>query len=141
MQTEVVAFLLREPGASLAPDLQEKVLDAIAAMSPDIRGPDFWAFKGASTYWTYSLLGLLCMLEGFGIAHYAKNEQQVPCTEFLMGMGFTQYDILALGEIDSHSYDMEVVAIRAERYMETGNRMEMVDDLTEYDADQRVLRR
>ena len=135
--TECELFLRREPGIPLPADLQEKVYEAIAAMAPDMRGTTFWAFKGLFPNWRYSLLGLLCMMEDFEITHYEKNEQEVPCTEFLLELGFSRYDIWALREIDSHTFDMEVVLVRAERYMETGCRMERPDDLTEFDALQR----
>ena len=102
--------------------------------SPWTRSRSFWAFKGCFEHWTFSLLGMVCALNGLELLEIPRNEHNAACRAFLHELGFSTYDISAIGEINDHTYDIEVMQIRLERYAETGERMPFpFDDLHEID--------
>jgi hypothetical protein len=133
--------MAREAGRPLPGPLQELVLDALTAFyeKPETRSRSYWAFKGCMGYWTYSLLGMLCALNGSDFLHDSRTRHNVLCRAFLKELGFSNYDVLALQEINDHTSDLEVLQIRVERYMETGERMPFpVDDLHDLDMERKA---
>lgn len=133
-------FLRRIPTRPLPQHLIDLVYEGITAFyrSPHTRSRSYWAFKGVEDYWTFSLLGMICMLNGLDLLEIPRNEYQLVCQGLLKELGFSSYDISAIGEINKLTYDIEILQARFDRYAETGERIAFpVDDLHKLDMERR----
>lgn len=133
-------FIAQEPNRPLPQHLIDLVYEGLTAFykSPHTRSRSFWCFKGVKGYYEFSLLGVVCALNGLDLLAVPRNEHNLACREFLHELGFSTYDISAIGEINDHTYDLEVLQIRLDRYAETGERMPFPsDDLHEIDMKSR----
>jgi hypothetical protein len=103
-----------------------------ARKSPDLRSRSGWAERGP-VGWKFDLLGLLCIQQHLDVLQIPSEQRNEICRGFLGQLGFTVQNVLALQEINDATYSIEILEERIERYLESGRRMPLVDDLAELD--------
>lgn len=134
-KSQATQFVERRPSPPVPEDIQVMVLDALTVFQdrPESRSRSYWYFDNKSGYKVWSLLGMLCCLQGFDFADCPSDQHNWYCRTFLNDLGFNNYMILAIQEINNHSIKLDVLEERLISYMTTGERMPFLDLLHEYD--------
>lgn len=107
--------------------------------TPSLRSRSTWVVERAEGDYQYTLLCMVCALEGLDLIGIPAEFLNAVIRQFLAQLGYTGRDVLAIEEINDMTHDLDILLIRLERYFTTNQRIDpRGDDLT--GADQELER-